>query len=95
MKIEEVLRSYGRWRDGFVSFLINGLFIGAAVVAIEHNHEETAAIIGFFELGFYSANIYNAVNNTHKYNRQIREKYFDDLDTSYGPPFDNTFQLNP
>ena len=47
----------GRWRDGFVSFLINGLFIGAAVVAIEHNHEETAAIIGFFELGFYSANI--------------------------------------
>ncbi len=77
----------GRWRDGLVSFLVNGLFIGAIAVAIDRNHDETAAVLGFFELGFYSANIYNAVNDAHKTNRMRYENSLLWFENRHGPPF--------
>jgi len=77
----------GRWRDGVVSFLVNGLFIGAIAAAIDHGHEETAVILGFFEIGFYSANIYNAVNDAHKYNRIQLETDLQNFTHLFGAPF--------
>lgn len=77
----------GRWRDGVVSFLVNGLFIGAIVTAINTDHEETAAVLGFFELGFYSANIYNAVNDVHKENKRQWKMHLHQLERDHGPPF--------
>lgn len=77
----------GRWRDGIVSFLVNGLCIGAITAAIDEEHYEAAALLGFFELGFYSANIYNAINNAHKYNRNVWDDQLAELEFIYGPPF--------
>lgn len=78
----------GRWRDGLISFLINGLFIGAIAVAIDKGHDESAAVLGFFELGFYSANIYNAVNDAHKENRAQLENNLHRFEYRFGSPFD-------
>ncbi len=77
----------GRWRDGVMSFVINGLFIGGTVAAIHSHHWETAAVLGFFELGWYSANIYNAMNDAHKTNRADWENHLRLLDIGYGSPF--------
>ncbi|MGB3975234.1 MAG: tetratricopeptide repeat protein [bacterium] len=77
----------GRSRNALTSFLLNGLFIGAIAVAIDQKHYETAAVIGFFELGFYSANIYNAVNDAHKINQSAYEEFLYRFETSNGPPF--------
>ncbi|MBN1880097.1 hypothetical protein JW823_08305 [bacterium] len=77
----------GRWRDGLVSFLINGLFIGAIAAAIDQDHNETAAVLGFFELGFYSANIYNAVNDAHKTNRILLDNNLKLFEFRFGSPF--------
>jgi len=77
----------GRWRDGLISFLINGLFISAIAGAIDKDHDETAAILGFLELGFYSANIYNSLNDAHKYNQSIWKNELLNLETQFGPPF--------
>jgi TM2 domain-containing membrane protein YozV len=77
----------GRPRNALVSFLVNSLFIGAIAVAIDQDHYETAAVIGFFELGFYSANIYNAINDAHKVNRFEFERNLQHFETCFGPPF--------
>ena len=78
----------GRWRDGLISFLVNGLFIGAIAVAIDRGHDESAAVLGFFELGFYSANIYNAVNDAHKKNRDQLENNLHRFEYRFGSPFE-------
>jgi len=77
----------GRWRDGVVSFLVNGLFIGAMVTAVDRGHDETAVVLGFFELGFYTANIYNAVNDTHKENRYRWDRSLARIRSEFGAPF--------
>lgn len=80
----------GRLRNALVSFLVNSLFIGAIAIAIDQDHYETAAVIGFFELGFYSANIYNAVNDAHKVNRSEFERNLKHFETMFGPPFNRS-----
>ena len=77
----------GRWRDGIVAFLVNGLFIGAMSAAIDRGHNETAAVLGFFELGFYTANIYNAANDAHKVNRIQHAENLRLIENRFGPAF--------
>jgi len=67
---------YGeRYRDGMVAFLLNGLFIWAAVESFDQDHDVLGGILTFLEVGWYSGNIYSAVNCAHKYNRKIRNEY--------------------
>lgn len=67
---------YGeRYRDGMVAFLLNGLFIWAAVESFDQDHDVLGGILTFLEVGWYSGNIYSAVNGAHKYNRKIRNEY--------------------
>ncbi len=68
-----------RKRDAFVSFLLNGAMIYAAYEAFDHDHDALGGIITFFELGFYSGNIYSAVSSAHKYNRHEKSKFLDYL----------------
>jgi len=71
---------YGeRYRDGLVSFILNGLFIWAAVESFDQDHDVLGGILTFLEAGWYSGNIYSAVNGAHKYNRKIRNEYRKDL----------------
>jgi len=64
-----------RYRDAIVSFLLNGLFIWAAVQAFNSDQDVLGGILTFIELGFYSGNIYSAVNAAHKHNRKVRNDF--------------------
>jgi outer membrane protein assembly factor BamD (BamD/ComL family) len=64
-----------RYRDGLVAFLLNGLFIWAAVEAFDENHDVLGGILLFVEAGWYAGNIYSAVNCAHKHNRHVKNQY--------------------
>jgi len=64
-----------RYKDGAVAFFLNGLFIWAAYESFDNDHEVLGGILTFLELGWYSGNIYSAVNCAHKHNRAARDKY--------------------
>ncbi len=68
-----------RYTDAVVAFLLNGLFIWAAVEAFNNNNTVLGGILTFFELGWYTGNIYSAVNVTHKYNRKVRDDFRNSL----------------
>lgn len=64
-----------RYKDGIVAFLLNGLFIWAAVESFDQGNNVLGGILTFLELGWYSGNIYSAVNSAHKYNRKVRNDF--------------------
>ncbi|MBN2126031.1 MAG: tetratricopeptide repeat protein [Deltaproteobacteria bacterium] len=64
-----------RPKDGLVSFLLNGVFIWAAVESFQEDHDVLGGILTFMELGWYSGNIYSAVNCAHKYNRKVQDDF--------------------
>ena len=68
-----------RYKDGLVAFLLNGLFIWAAIESIQQDQEVLGAILGFIELGFYSGTIYSAVNVAHKHNRKLKDDFLQGL----------------
>jgi tetratricopeptide (TPR) repeat protein len=68
-----------RKKDALISFLLNGAMIYAAYGAFDHDMDVLGGIITFFELGFYSGNIYSAVSSAHKYNRDEKNKFLDYL----------------
>jgi tetratricopeptide (TPR) repeat protein len=70
-----------RKRDAFISFLLNGAMIYAAIEAFDHDLDGLGGIITLFELGFYTGNIYSAVNSAHKYNRDTKNRFLDYLKT--------------
>lgn len=64
-----------RPKDALVAFLLNGAFIWAAVELFDDGNTVAGAVVTFFELGWYTGNIYSAVSSAHKYNRRIREDH--------------------
>jgi tetratricopeptide (TPR) repeat protein len=70
--------------DALISFLLNGLLIGAAVVAYHNDESVAGSFILVFESGWYFGNIYNAANGAHKYNQRQRESFFDQLQLKCG-----------
>jgi hypothetical protein len=50
------------------------------VEAFEHKNYVVGGILTFFELGWYSGNIYSAVSGAHKYNRNKKKEYLDGLE---------------
>jgi TolA-binding protein len=64
-----------RYRDGLVAFLLNGLFIWAAVEAFDENQDVLGGILLFVEAGWYAGNIYSAVNCAHKHNRHVKNEF--------------------
>ncbi|MBI4495693.1 MAG: tetratricopeptide repeat protein [Deltaproteobacteria bacterium] len=70
----------GRYRDAAVAFALNAAFIAGAIEAFRRESYVVAGILTFFELGWYSGNIYSAVSSAHKYNRQMKQDYLDRLE---------------
>ena len=68
-----------RYRDAMVSFFVNGLFIWAAVQAFHSDQDVLGGILTFVELGFYTGNIYSAVNAAHKHNRKVQNDFRESL----------------
>lgn len=69
-----------RYRDAAIAFLLNGAFIWGMIESFQHNNNVVGGILTFFELGWYSGNIYSAVASAHKYNKKEREQYLDELE---------------
>lgn len=68
-----------RPRDALVAFLLNGAFILAAVELFDNDEYVTGGIVTFFELGWYSGNIYSAVSSAHKYNKRVKKDFIQGL----------------
>lgn len=64
-----------RYKDGLVALLLNGLFTWASVEAFNEDLDVLGGILLALELGWYSGNIYGALNSAHKYNRKVREDF--------------------
>ncbi len=70
----------GRPKDGAVAFVLNGVFTWAALEAFSRDLEVLGAILSFAEIGWYTGNIYSAVNAAHKRNRKVRRDFIDSLE---------------
>jgi len=68
-----------RYQDALIAFLVNGVLIAATVEAFDSGNEALGIAIGLVELGFYSGNIYGAVNGAHKYNRMQTGRFIEKL----------------
>ena len=69
----------GRKLDSLFAFLLNGVFTWGIIESFNRDIYVAAGILSFFELGWYSGNIYNAISDAHKYNRDARRKVIDEL----------------
>jgi len=68
-----------RRRDALVAFLLNGVFIWSAVELFNDEKYVTGGIVTFFELGWYSGNIYSAVSSAHKFNKRTKRDFLQGL----------------
>lgn len=68
-----------RPRQAGVAFALNAAFIYAAVESWENDNHAVSAILSLFELGWYGGNIYNAINNAHKYNKRQKQNFIERL----------------
>jgi len=68
-----------RPRDALVAFLLNGAFIWGAIELFRHENYVAGGIVTFFEIGWYTGNIYSAVSSAHKYNKRTREDFIEHL----------------
>ncbi len=73
----------GRLGDALLAFLLNGLFVVGTVEAAHSNKPAVAGILSFFEVGWYTGNVYGAVNGAHKYNRHTTETFLRNLDNNF------------
>jgi outer membrane protein assembly factor BamD (BamD/ComL family) len=69
----------GRYRDSSVAFILNGFFIWAAIESFHKDHYALGSILTVLEAGWYTGNIYSAVNGAHKYNRKVRDDFMGTL----------------
>ncbi|MFH1673318.1 MAG: tetratricopeptide repeat protein [Pseudomonadota bacterium] len=69
----------GRYKDATVAFVLNSAMIYAAYEAFDEDHDVLGGIITFFEFGFYTGNIYSAVNCAHKFNKGVKNRFLDYL----------------
>ena len=74
----------GRYKDAAIAFLINGAFAWATFEAFDRDHDVLGGILGFMELGFYTGNIYSAVNCAHKHNEQAKKDFLESLPEHLG-----------
>jgi outer membrane protein assembly factor BamD (BamD/ComL family) len=74
----------GRKRDALVAFLINQGFIVGAVASMFSGNLFLGVTLIAFEVGWYSGNIYSALNGAHKYNRSVRNDFLDIVSMKYG-----------
>ncbi len=64
----------GQKKSAFTAFVLNGLFITAAVQFFRHNHVAAGIITTGFESGWYFGGIYGAGEEAKYYNERLYEK---------------------
>ena len=79
----------GKPLQALTAFLLNGLFLTGAAYAVHEGLEGTAAILLFFETGWYLGTINSARAGAREFNRQQRQAASDYLLGNYSlPPLD-------
>ncbi|MGQ4807718.1 Cell division coordinator CpoB [Candidatus Entotheonellaceae bacterium PAL068K] len=73
----------GRWGDSLLAVVLNGLFIGGITQAIVNDELAIAGVLSFFEAGWYTGNVYGAVNGAHKHNRHVVETFIRNLENRF------------
>ncbi len=73
-----------RPRDAALAFGLNAAFLLGALESFASGNETVGALLLFFEAGWYTGNIFNAVNHAHKYNRDLHEREKQPLRERYG-----------
>lgn len=73
----------GRRGDALLAFLLNGLFLIGTLEAIDEGELAVAGILSFFEAGWYTGNVYGAVNGAQKHNRRVIETFLQNLENSF------------
>jgi tetratricopeptide (TPR) repeat protein len=72
-----------RPRQAAIAFTLNSAFIYGAIEAWDNENYAVSAILSLFELGWYGGNIYNAMNNAHKYNQQQQKNFIERLQSRF------------
>ncbi|MBU4211313.1 MAG: tetratricopeptide repeat protein [Verrucomicrobia bacterium] len=70
--------------DAAVAFILNGLLIFATYEAFDNDINVLGGMLAVVELSFWGGNVYNAVNNAHKYNRREKDNFFNKLHLKSG-----------
>lgn len=68
-----------RKQDALIAFVLNGGLILAAHEAFDNDLPVLGSLITLVEVGFYTGNIYSAVNSAHKYNRSQKGQFVEKL----------------
>ncbi len=76
--------------DAATAFLLNGLFIGAAVWAYQEDEPVTGSLLIGFDAIWYFGNIYNAANHAHQFNQQGRDDFANRLQLRFGATLDGS-----
>lgn len=75
----------GNRSDALVSFLLNGVLFYATYEAFDREQYAAGLLLGSIGIGWYSGNIYNAVNGAHKANHRERQRFLERLDLTIAP----------
>jgi TolA-binding protein len=73
-----------RPKQAGVAFALNAAFIYGAIEAWNNENYAIAGILSLFEIGWYGGNIYNAMNNAHKINREREAEFRQQLQQRSG-----------
>jgi tetratricopeptide (TPR) repeat protein len=73
----------GRYKDGTVAFLLNASFIWGAVASFHQNNYAVGGILTFFEVGWYTGNIYSAVGAAQKHNHWEENRFREDMEKRF------------
>jgi tetratricopeptide (TPR) repeat protein len=74
----------GRPREAGMSLALNAAFIAGALESFRNDQHVLGGILLFFEFGWYTGNIYNAVNSVQKHNRDLKQDYKNQLRRDFG-----------
>ena len=74
----------GEYAVAFTAFCWNGLFGFATYDAFQRGYWGVGALLAALELLWYSGTIYGAVSGAHRYNRDARLNFYDELEERAG-----------
>lgn len=66
-----------RYEDALIAFLVNMGLFWAASESFQEDQPALGGLLAFVGIGFYTGNIYGAVSDAHKYNRNRYRDYVD------------------
>jgi tetratricopeptide (TPR) repeat protein len=69
----------GRYEDALAALLLNGGLGWAAYDSFDHDLNGLGSLVVLVGIGFYTANIYGAVSDAHKYNQSQKQRFVQQL----------------